>query len=257
MCIIKECKNVKTYNFDGLEPEYCRVHKTDNMINVRHERCSECRFQASFGFLESNIRERCSIHRMDGMINLKHKNIICVSPHCTEARTPNLNGYCSVKCYINDNIHEYVYKDDSGILYKEYLLFKHLKQTYSHNIIWNKIFCCGYRPDFRISFDTFTLIIELDEYQHKSYDKKEEIDRIENMYYTSNIPLVIIRFNSDTYVGNKISVRSPFTKNILTNEVEWTNRLQRLNDTIQKYITDGLNNIVPSTYQIDYLFYDS
>lgn len=254
MCIIKGCKNVKTYNFDGFDAQYCRDHKSDDMINTRHEKCTECRFQASFGYIELNQREKCSIHKLNGMINLKHKNINCIGHLCEEARVPNMNGYCSQKCYIGNNLQEYIYNDNSGILYKEYLIFKHLKETYNHNIIWNKIYCGQYRPDFTICFQDFDILIEIDEYQHKSYNKKNEHDRIENIYYMVNKPLYIIRFNPDEYDN----VISPFCNGvILNNEDEWNNRLNKLNYTVNTCINNSISGKIPDTYEIIYLFYNS
>lgn len=251
MCKVNGCSNVRTYNFDGLNAEFCRQHKSHDMINVRHERCTECRFQASFGYIDTNLREKCSIHKSKEMVNLKHKNIRCVGTDCVEARLPNMLGYCSEKCYINDH-DEYTYDNNSSILYKEFLLFKHLKNTYTqHHIVWNKIYSCMYRPDFRISFDTFTILIELDEDQHRSYNQKNEIDRIENIYHTVGEPLYVIRLNPDNYAGYK----SPFKNNILVNETDWNNRLHALTDKINQCINDGLCN-TESTYEISYLFYD-
>jgi hypothetical protein len=258
MCIIQGCKHVKTYNLAGLEAQYCSKHKSNDMINTRHERCSECRFQASFGYIESNKREKCRIHKLDGMINLKHKNIHCIGDSCGEARVPNMNGYCSHKCYIGNNLQEYVYDNTSGvrkdttlggvILYKEYIIFKHLKETYTHHIIWNKIYCGQYRPDFTICFPDFDILIEIDEYQHKTYNKKNEHDRIENIYYMVNKPLYIIRFNPDEYDKGC----SPFCDGKIINEDEWNYRLQQLDYTVNTCIEQKL----PDTYKIIYLFYN-
>lgn len=274
MCIIPTCKKYKTYNLKGLKPEYCAMHKTDDMIDVRHERCTECRFQASFGYESTNIREKCSIHASKDMINLKCKNIICIGPSCTEARGPKLNGYCSEKCYINNNLQDYIYDEDtSHILYKEYLIFKHLKMHFNYNIIWNKVYCGAYRPDFRISFDTFNIIIELDENQHIKYDKQYELERIENIYHMIQEPLFVIRFNPDKYTGNVgpnpvgvghkttpnpvgIKVKSPFKNNKLINEDEWNNRLITLRNEIHKCIEIGSAGNTTHTYSINYLFYN-
>ena len=256
MCIVKNCKTVKTYNFIGLHPQYCQLHKTDGMINVRHEICTECRQQASFGYLETNIREKCSIHAERDMINLKHKNTKCIGHDCGECRIPQLNGYCSEKCYINNNLQEYIYYDTSGILYKEYLLFKHLKERFTHNIIWNKEYCGLYRPDFRISLNGFTIIIELDEDQHRTYNKQQEVDRIENIYHIIQEPLYVIRFNPDNYNSSCIKIKSPFLNNKLIDEIEWTNRLQYLENTIHNCIETGLSSDAKNTYSIQYLFYN-
>jgi len=267
MCIRKGCKRVRTYNYDGLHAEYCADHKTDDMINTRHEKCEECRYQASFGFLTENKRVRCRMHKVEGMINLKHKNIKCDGDGCGSCASPNHNGYCSKKCFISNNLQEYIYNETDGILYKEYLIFKHLKETYpDHNIIWDKIYSCNYRPDYRISFDGFTIIIEADEYQHHGYSN--ETERIELMYHNVMEPLFVIRFNTDAYRHSGKIVRSPFSYNILKDTVEWTRRLASLTDAINKCIdcaferdcvaSSALPNVgYPDTYEIIRLFYDA
>lgn len=255
MCILKGCKRVRTYNYDGLHAEYCGEHKLDNMINTRHEKCEECRFQASFGFLTENKRVRCRMHKMNGMINLKHKNIECKGDGCGSCASPNHNGYCSQKCLISNNLQEYIYNDTDGILYKEYLIFKHLKETYpDQNIIWDKIYSCNYRPDYRISFDDFTIIIEADEYQHHGYNN--ETERIDLMYHNGMEPLYIIRFNTDAYRCNGVINKSPFRSGTLIDVDNWANRLQELTYTINTCINNGLNDEGPDTYEVMRLFYD-
>lgn len=257
MCIFKGCRKVKTYNYDGLTAEYCGEHKLDNMINTRHEKCEDCRFQASFGYIEKNQRIKCRTHKLEGMINLKHKNTNCKGYLCGSCKSPRHNGYCSQKCFISNNLQEYTYNEHSGILYKEYLIFKHLKETYpDHNIIWDKIYSCQYRPDFCISFDGFTIIIEVDEYQHKTYNKEDEMNRIENIYHTSGIPIYVVRFNPDTYKLNGTEINAPFIRCELIDVENWTNRLQELNYTINTCINNGLNDKGPNTYEIIRLFYD-
>lgn len=258
MCILKGCKRVRTYNYDGLHAEYCGQHKLDNMINTRHEKCHDCNFQASFGYIAQNKRVRCRMHKVDGMINLKHKNIRCKGYLCVSCKQPNHNGYCSEKCFISNNLQEYTYNENSGILYKEYLIFKHLKETYpEHNIIWDKIYCCLYRPDFSIAFDGFTVIIEVDEYQHRKYGSENELTRIENIYHTSGIPVYVVRFNPDKYECNGMIIKSPFRYGELIDADNWANRLQELTYTINTCINNGLNDEGPNTYEIIRLFYDA
>ena len=266
MCIFKGCHLGKLFNYEGLPPKYCGKHKLEGMIDIKHERCDECRYQASFGYFEENKRVKCRTHMIEGMINLKHKNTNCKGYLCRSCKRPN-NDYCSEKCYISNNLQEYdltyTYNYHSGItesriLYKEYLIFKHLKETYpTHNIIWDKIYSCQYRPDFCISFDEFTLIIEIDEDQHKSYDKENEINRIENIYHTKGKPMYVVRFNPDTYKRDGIEIHSPFRYGALVDVDNWTNRLQDLTYTINTCIHNGLNNNIPSTYELIRLFYDN
>jgi hypothetical protein len=102
----------------------------------------------------------------------------------------------------------------------------------------------------------FTIIIELDEDQHRTYNKQHELDRIENIYHIIQEPLYVIRFNPDNYNSSFTKIKSPFLNNKLIDEIEWTNRLQYLENTIHNCIEKGLSGDAKNTYSIQYLFYN-
>lgn len=54
-----------------------------------------------------------------------------------------------------------------------------------------------YFPDFKIKCQNFCIIIECDEKAHKYYNKKDEIERQNNICLELNIPCVFLRFNPD------------------------------------------------------------
>jgi len=254
MCGIVECTLGKSYNYNGLKPKYCSIHKLDGMINTRHEVCIDCNKQASFGLESNNLRLKCSDHKTDDMINLKHKNIKCLDELCIIKKNC-INGYCSLKCKLSNISHELVCKTDlMNISNKEHLLFRFL-QTKFMKVYWDKqIKGTLFRPDFRINFNTFQILIELDEEQHKKYDKNNEIKRIDDIYNALNIPVYVIRFNPDRYIVgyNKDVVKSCFSGDLCVNTTEWDCRLDKLMFTINECI----NKSVCEKYEIIYLFYD-
>jgi hypothetical protein len=149
------------------------------------------------------------------------------------------------------------------VSYKEYTLFKHLTSFINQQsllpikpIVWDKVLCkgvCDYRPDFMILYDDFIILIELDEMQHKSYNKTNELTRIQNIHNTINKPLFIIRFNPDMYFDGNTMILSPFKNNILVNETEWNTRLEKLNNKLNECIHLTTKD---NTYIISHLFYD-
>jgi very-short-patch-repair endonuclease len=62
--------------------------------------------------------------------------------------------------------------------------------------------CGRYRPDIVYDCGTHIVIVEVDEGQHKQYEKNCEEVRMNNITYGFGIPTVFIRFNPDTYVEN-------------------------------------------------------
>lgn len=266
MCVIDGCKSSKTYNFIGLDALYCKEHKQEDMVNTRHEKCEDCNLQASFGYLEHNKRIKCSDHKLNGMVNLKHKNSKCIGYLCDSVRSQNLNNYCTFKCYISNTFKKNISNEinlDNKVSYKEYILFKHVNTFINQQsllpikpIVWDKVLCkglCDYRPDFMILYNDFIILIELDEMQHKSYNKTNELTRIQNIHNTLNKPLFIIRFNPDMYYDGNNIIISPFKNNILVNETEWNNRLKQLDNKLNECINLTTKN---NTYIISHLFYD-
>lgn len=255
MCCVIDCSTSKSYNFKGLKPKYCGLHKLDGMINTKHELCTEneCDKQASYGLVLDNLRIKCKDHKTNEMINLKTKNIKCKDDFCNIARY-NYDGYCSLCCKLsNANQDDITEADLQNISKKEYNILRFLQNNFTHKIYWNKQITGIYKkPDFRIDLRDFQIIIENDEYQHIRYDKKEEIERLDNIYNHLNIPLYIIRFNPDRYINNDVLVNGCFSKNIVCDTTEWINRLDKLKDTINECITKGKCE----KYEIIYLFYN-
>jgi len=108
--------------------------------------------------------------------------------------------------------------------------------------------CSKKRPDVLIDCLTHSIIIECDEYEHVNYEceNKRTMQLFQDL---GNRPLVLIRFNPDTYVNeNEEKVQGCFkalTKvedihkkrfyNI--NETEWIRRVNILEKNIKEYLS--------------------
>ena len=68
--------------------------------------------------------------------------------------------------------------------------------------------CGNFRPDFRCDLFGWSLIVEVDEYQHKAYNKDAEIDRMQNITEGMGWPCLFIRYNPDAYhtIGKTVRV---------------------------------------------------
>ena len=102
----------------------------------------------------------------------------------------------------------YFCSDNARKKTKEYKVLKFLKETFPNlRIVHNRgagTECNDNHlfPDFRIDLDSFILITEVDEYQHRRYDKRCELVRMYNIAAELGLPCVFIRYNPDTYRRN-------------------------------------------------------
>lgn len=96
-------------------------------------------------------------------------------------------------------------------------IIEYLKE-YNIEPIINKTVSGGssrYRPDILINKETYNIIVEIDEHQHRRYKKNTQ--RNKQLYKDLNeLPLIIIRFNPDKYITNRKTKKSVFGKDRLT-----------------------------------------
>ena len=128
--------------------------------------------------------------------------------------------------------------------------------------------CSKRRPDGLIEYELFSIIIEIDENSHKSYEDICENKRLMEIYRDLDFkPLRVIRFNPDSYKdinGKRInSIFSLDSDNKLKvkNKKELNRRVDILLGTIEnvlknmnKEIMIDINKI--KSIDIDYLFFN-
>jgi len=97
----------------------------------------------------------------------------------------------------------------------------------------------GRRPDYFLDLGTHILIMEIDENQHKNYNKQCEVARLNNICEVDFRPTIYIRFNPDSYTdsnGNKIQGMFIAGMNKLKHdEKEIRNRLKVVHQEVLKY----------------------
>ena len=126
---------------------------------------------------------------------------------------------------------------------------------------------CGVkrRPDYFIDYGTHCLILEIDENQHKNYNKQCEISRLNEISTMVNDkPTIYIRFNPDSYKGidgNKVDscfTISPGIGKLKPLKRKIKERLQIVHQEVLKYSDyNNVKNIIKNNliHQI-YLFFD-
>ena len=136
------------------------------------------------------------------MVDVKSKR--CITELCDTRPSEKYRGYC-LRCFVMTFPDEKVSRNYKT---KEKNVVDYLRIYYGnkYDFIEDKIIiggCSRRRPDIRIDFGYKVIIIEIDENQHAGYDSSCENRRL--MEISRDIghrPLVIIRFNPDSYIKN-------------------------------------------------------
>lgn len=257
---IKKCIDCNTknalYALKDSQPEYCKncVEKQEgDYTNIVYKMCQDCKTKnASHGLKDSKNRIYCSkcSEKYPNMIDLKHPT--CNNDWCNVlVHNDKYKGYC-FNCFR----HEYPnHKLVSNYKCKELQVVDYIKeQEYpkyvdgvkvgSKKIKWildKAIGSSRRRPDIHKKFDTFYLMIDVDENQHTSYDCENK--RMMQLVQDAGMNIAIIRINPDAYIdsdGSKVPSCFCNTINgtvlVKKNLEDWNHRLAVLNYYIKQLI---------------------
>jgi hypothetical protein len=213
----------------------------------KHERikstCKECKGSR---ICKHNIEKRkcyrCATNRTPFC---KQCNFYIV---CKQAKTHPYCRDCFHQLYPDANI-------PNKFKRKQNYLHELLKQDFTITSYDKTVNACSKRrPDIFFEFITHTIIVEIDEDAHKSYDSVCEETRTNEIFTDlADRPMVMIRFNPDK-TKTRIGCFEFDKDNILIpNKEELDHRYQLLKSTIEHY-TDYNNIEELST--IEYLFFD-
>jgi len=115
-CSWEGCKTYASFNYEGLQPMYCKAHAIDDrMINLRKKRVCQhpgCKISSSYGLSEDKkavsytLATHCALHKTDDMIDVVHPK--CIDIYCKLLCSYNFRGekkplYCLRHIYGNLN----------------------------------------------------------------------------------------------------------------------------------------------------------
>lgn len=245
-CIHEDCETSAIFNFKGeKERLYCSKHKNDGMISVKGPHCAEpeCLTHPVFNMPSSKKGKFCRRHKKDGMIDVENPR--CKTPMC-DIHTPK--EYCA-RCTA------YMFPDKPSCFktremkLKEYLTAQYPDKTIVHD---KRVECHLYRPDFVFDMGSHTIVIELDENQHKKYDTSCDNKRLMSIFHgLGSRPMVMIRFNPDKYD----STPGCFKKDgqLSGQGKEWKLRTEKLKTRINFWT----NSQADREITMEHLFFDS
>ncbi len=252
-CIEPNCKKHPSCNYINEKTAiYCFAHKKENMIDIKNKRCIElnCDTRPTFNFKDEKNAIYCFTHKKDNMVDTKHK--LCIEPNCIIRPVSNYD-YCSTCLRHNDPF----LPRWKNIKQKEIFIVNEIIK-YLPDLDWitDKIISCQTctrrRPDLFIDLYNYSLIIEIDENQHKNYDQSCDNKRTMEIFTAlGNRPIIFIRFNPDKFKKEK-GIFS-FSKNgiIKTND----NYLERINK-LKECIDFHLNTVPEKEITTEYLFFN-
>ncbi|KAG2424951.1 hypothetical protein HXX76_014109 [Chlamydomonas incerta] len=255
--------------------EMCAKHgKEANMVDVKSPRCKHpgCTLSATWGVAGTKTAEMCAKHGKEAnMVDVK-------SPRCKEAGCDTILGSSIAKkyggmcfrCYYFNNPDEPVcraYKSKEKRVV-EVLAVADLGLPDGISPVLDKVVgggCSRRRPDFLLDVHTHTIILEVDENQHRAYDSTCETKRLMELFCDlGSRPIVVVRFNPDKYTaadGTKHAACFQINRKLgvakAGNTPEWIHRSKYLLERMCHYVEDGINNGAPDKeLTVEHLFFD-
>lgn len=272
-CNQEGCIKMPNYGYkDNKKIMWCKEHKKEDMIDIKHIMC-HCGTRASYGKL-FQPKIHCAKHKTNNEFLKNHpkceiKNCKIkpfysdnnYSKRCEHHQKKGDSNIVEIKCnscgllnFINNSLglcndcFEYKEKRIHKVKEKEVIDF------ISHNgfefVSTDKsvdLGCSKRRPDGIIDFKYFSVCLEVDENQHKSYACECEQGRMIQIHQDfGGTPVLFIRYNPDDYIDHFGRKNKPDTKRLRT----LLNVLNGLKNRINLYEKwdDPLSVI--------YLFYD-
>jgi hypothetical protein len=244
-----KCGKVQpSFNYKGLNPKFCKDCKEDGMILIRKRICIKCNEKQAAYNLEGLKAEYCNSCKTDLMINIidKCKNDVCV-------RTGNIKykyycTFCYQHLFPNDESSKNIRKKTKENYVRDFL--KEIFSDFIHDIpLWTMNCDCSHRRriDFRKLIGNTLLCIEVDENQHKRYNKKDEEIRYDDLFMIHGGKFIFIRFNPDMFINKLGTKKNPYMKI----------RIEHLKNEIVKQIERIKNEENNELLEVIYLFYDN
>lgn len=243
-CLEGLCDKTAYYNFKGGVIKYCFVHKKEGMVDVGTKRCiiPGCKKQAVFHVKGTTGNLYCTPHgKAHG--GTRFQSALCKI--CKSARHNYKHHRCCYKCYQKCYKEHFMLNDlpkRTETHPTECMIFRFLNESklcfiYNCKLDGAK---SSYVPDIHLDLKEQTLIVEIDEGQHKQGRYTNEDERIIALHKDVNEgPMSVIRFNPDSYFdAKKLYHPGMITVNVKTGQLEFLEteryRLNSLVDTIVK-----------------------
>jgi hypothetical protein len=221
------------------------------MINIKDKLCP-CGTQPTFGYINNNQRICCIKCKKSDMIDLSRPR--CKANEqgiiCTQGGNKKYKGYCT-RCYANlfplDPLTFLIRCKTKEIAVRDYLNANYINFHHDRPL-WIDGCDCTHRRriDHRRLIGNTLLCVGTDEFQHKGYNKHDEIIRYDDLMMIHGGKFIYVRFNPDKYKENGI----PKNPTIAT-------RLRELSKVIDIQIKRIENDENTEMLEIIKMYYDN
>lgn len=264
----KKCtcgKHAPSFGYEGSEAKWCkqcRDNTDPKIVDLVSKRCegkngdnSPCLTCPNFGF-PGEKAVRCSKHLLSGMIDVRSAKCKCTNPVqptyglsdgkpicCKACKTPEMIDLkkCGKFCqYCDPERLTKTYATSKEMIVVDFLQKNKISFVHNRSIGYEY---GNYRPDVKIDCETHFVVIEIDEDQHRGYEKSCEVARMYNIRLCLGKPCIFIRYNPD-----------PFKLKGQGKIVRTEKRLEILLEHAKKYMREIPIEQVITVYR---LFYDS
>ena len=248
LCNHDGCNKRSTFNHPGQKPKFCGTHKEDGMVDVKTRRCeyNGCMTVPVFNLPGKKRGRFCLKHKEPGMEDVKNKR--CKTHMCDIILAGSSKDYCA-RCT------SYMFPDQpSYFKTREMKLKEYLTQQYSDKTITHDkhVECHRYRPDFVFDMGSHTIVIEIDENQHRSYDTSCDNKRLMSIFEgLGSRPMVMVRFNPDRYDNTQGCFKRD--GQLSGTGQEWKKRTGRLKERIDHWISTQPDREI----SVEHLFFDT
>ncbi len=231
-CDHDNCKRLANYNIPGVQGIKCSTHKTKEMISNPTKKCTECKTEPAIYGLYS-IQERCELHKIEGDINQIEQD--CISCHISSILDFDKKCfYCSNSGQLKMQL-----KKQNEVV--SFLRHNNLNPDKIDKQLEDGSICkLQSRPDIIFDCSTHFIIVEVDEHQHKSYNKQCEINRMINITQVIGIKTIFIRYNPDKFKTNQ-------------KEPHQIGKFKILKEELEHYMTNPPDDLLT----VKYLFFDN
>lgn len=157
--------------------------------------CEYCGKSATYNYEGKTSGIRCKSHSTSDMIDVRHKNLVLqICKQCNLKSICNLDGLCYDFCVANLNFQNNKKQNEKRVT-KLLLNSISVKPTLIDEIVDSS---CNYkRPDIVYNCGFYNVVLEIDEFQHKSYGC--ELNRMLLITQSLGLPTIFIRYNPDIF----------------------------------------------------------
>ena len=87
------CSKRACFGILGTIDLYCKLHKKENMIDLKHKKCIKpnCKKRPTYNLINEKKAIYCNEHKLNNMINILSK--ICIEPDCLKQSSFNISTY--------------------------------------------------------------------------------------------------------------------------------------------------------------------